>query len=445
MSLFRKTQATTRRFLISLAGVFIFLSVDVPIAFGSDDKGPRFYSGLDVGYGSVDEDWFFSAMLEQGFSFGGLDVALWGPLRFRVIDNDPQDDGALREQDWDEPSDFARIARSVTYFHEWDDAVLDIRFGELNGIGVGHGSVMDCYFNSTDMDHYQGGLTLDVDYAGSGLELVTENVVKPEILLGRVYIAPLAWFIEGDWPTRLVFGYTLGADISAPRRTTADNPTTLPVTGGDVSLTLLDNDVVELTPYLDMMAMDGDLGLHAGLATSWALSQKRNVFLHLRGEYRRLGGDSHPAIFNPFYEYNRRHYGMDHVTDLENTLADSLANDELKTSDGFMAHAVFDWDEKVRVGARYDSEGRARPHWVMFRLDVSPVERFSLAGFYSGQDRRRGAGVFSVDSLIGASVHYQIIGPLRAFSEFTRRWRRVDATMDWANESAFGVGLLFSY
>jgi hypothetical protein len=81
----------------------------------------------------------------------------------------------------------------------------------------------------------------------------------------------------------------------------------------------------------------------------------------------------------------------------------------------------------------------------MLRLDVSPVERFSLAGFYSGQDRRRGTGVFSVDSLIGASVHYQIIGPLRAFSEFTRRWRRVGATMDWANESAFGVGLLFSY
>ena len=268
MTLLRKKQATTRRFLIPFVGVIIFLIVDIPVAFGSDDTDPHFYSGLDVGYGSVDEDWFFLAMLEQGFSFGGLDVALRGPLRFRVIDKDPQDDGALREQDWDEPSDFARIAHSVTYFHEWDDAVLDIRFGELNGVGVGHGSVMDCYFNSTDIDHYQGGLTLDVDYGGSGLELVTENVIKPEILLGRVYIAPLAWFIDGDWPTRLVFGYTLGADIRAPRRTTADNPTTLPVTGGDVSLTLLDNDVVELTPYLDMMVMDGDLALHAGLATS---------------------------------------------------------------------------------------------------------------------------------------------------------------------------------
>ena len=110
-----------------------------------------------------------------------------------------------------------------------------------------------------------------------------------------------------------------------------------------------------------------------------------------------------------------------------------------------MFDLALDDGEKVRVGARYDREGRERPHWIMFRLDLSPWESVSLAAIYAGQDLNGEAGLFSWDSLIAAAVHARIWGPLRAFAEFTRRFRRVGEEMDLANETGAGVGVVFIY
>lgn len=429
-----------------LAGALVLTSTGARAAEAQDD-GPVFRSSVDVGFGMVDEDGFFLLLLEQGFTGWGLDVTLSGPLRFRAVDRDPQDEGVLREQDWDEPSDFARIPRSIRFATEWNEGAFDLRFGELSGVGIGHGSVVDAYYNSTDMDHYQGGLVVVGEHAGNGLELMTENVVRPEILVGRAFIAPLGWFLEGDWPRRLELGYTLGADISIPYRVDPERSgtATVPVTGGDISLKIIDTDWGTAAPYVDVMAMDGDPGVHAGLATSWTFSQEKEIRLHARGEYRYVGSDYHPALFNPFYERNRRHYGPDPVTGASMTLADALSLQDDDPSHGLMLDLAFDAGGKVRVGARYDREGNDRPHWIMFRLDLSPWEPVSLAALYAGQDLDGGAGLFSWNSLIAAAVHARIWGPLRAFAEFTRRYRRVAADMELANETGAGVGLVFTY
>ncbi|MBW2278795.1 MAG: hypothetical protein JRF63_14985, partial [Deltaproteobacteria bacterium] len=424
----------------------VLISTGARAAEVQEDE-PAFRSSLDVGFGMVDEDGFFLLLLEQGFSGWGLDVVLSGPLRFRAVDRAPADDGVLREQDWDEPSDFARIPRSIRFATDWNNGAFDMRFGELNGVGLGHGSVVDAYYNSTDMDHYQGGLVISGEYAGNGLELLTENVVQPEVLVGRAFIAPLGWFLEGDWPRRLELGFTLAADISIPYRVDPDHTgtTAVPITGGDISLKIIDTTWGVAAPYVDVMAMDGDLGVHAGLATTWTLSEEKQVLLHARGEYRYLGSDYHPSLFNPFYERNRRHYGVDPVTGESMTLADALALHGEDNSHGMMFDLSFDAGKKVLLGARYDREGSERPHWIMFRLDLAPWEAVSLAMLYAGQDLGGGAGLFSWDSLIAAAVQVRIWGPLRAFAEFTRRFRRVGADMDLANETGAGVGVVFTY
>lgn len=429
-----------------LAGAVVLASTAARAAEAQDD-GPAFHTSVDVGFGMVDEDGFFLLLLEQGFSGWGLDVVLSGPLRFRAVDRDPQDDGIVREQDWDEPSDFARIPRSIHFITDWNQGAFELGFGELNGVGIGHGSVVDAYFNSTDMDHYQGGLLVTGEHAGNGLEFMMENVVQPEVLVGRAFVAPLGWFLEGQWPRRLELGFTLGADISVPYRVHPENPepTAVPITGGDISLRIIDAVWGTAAPYVDLMAMDGDPGVHAGLATSWTLSEAKQILLHVRGEYRYSGSDYHPAIFNPFYEHNRRHYGIDEVTGESMTLADSLALAGERASHGLMFDAALDGGGVVRVGGRYDREGRDRPHWVLFRLDLSPWEAVSLAAFYAGQDLDGGSGLFSWNSLIGAAVHARVWGPLRVFAEFTRRFRRVGPQMDLANETGAGVGAVFTY
>ena len=426
-----------------LIATLVFFAAEVLAAKRADKVS--FYSSADVGIGNVDEDLFFLLYLEQGFAYKGLDLQLSGPLRFRISDKPPRDSRGLRSQDWDEASDFARILQSATFNHSWSDGYIDLKFGELNGVGLGHGCVVDAYFNSTDMDHYQGGLVSDVNFMSNGIEFMLENVVEPEIFVGRAYIAPLAWFLDGDWPSRLEFGYTLGVDSTAPRRVISTDETQIWITGGDVSLRLVDTSIVTITPYADLLVMDGDLGFHGGLASTWFFSDSRDILFHLRGEYRALGSDYHPALLNPFYEYNRYFFGYDSVAARKTTLADHLSLEEPPVAHGFMVDATLDWRERVRLGARYDYQGDHRPHWIMLRLDVAPVDRFSFGAFYAGQDIEGGLELFSSNALIGASASVEIAGPLRSFIEFSRRWRRVQNNMNFKNENGIGAGLLFVY
>jgi hypothetical protein len=409
--------------------------------------GFELHSSADVGMGSLDEDGFVLVLLEQGLSYGGFHLVLSGPLRFRVIDAAPEDDGALREQDWDEPSDFARIARRVAFEKELDDGIVDVYLGELNDVGIGHGAAVDHYFNSVDMDHYQGGARLDVGYAGNGIEFIMDDVVAPELLVGRARIAPFAWFLDGDWPRRLELGFALGSDIAAPRRVMAATDTAIVFGGGDVSLRVLDFEAFSLTPYVDIMGMDGDAGVHAGLAAAITFSKKNEIVLSARGEYRRLGSDYHPALLNPFYEHSRRFYSRDPAEGGVNTFADHLANPETADpeSNGWMADALFSVGKAFSIEARFDSEGVDRPHWLLVELALAPNDRFDLRTMYAGRDPDGAASVFSADALVGLGTRVHIWKPFSAFAEFSRRFRRVGDEMPYANESAFGVGIFFEY
>jgi len=419
--------------------------VAVP-AFAEDD-GPKFHTGADAGFGWAGEDGFALLLLEQGFSYAGFALVLSGPLRFRIIDNAPEEDGVLRDQDWDEPSDFARIARRVAFEKQWEGGEVDAHLGELNGVGMGHGSLVDHYFNSVDMDHYQGGLSLDAGYAGNGIEFLMDDVVAPEVLAGRARIAPLAWFIDGDWPRRLELGCTLGADIAAPRRVMATSDTIIAVTGGDVSVRVLDLEVASLTPYVDVMGMDGDVGVHAGLAASFTFSRKNEVKLHARGEYPRLESDYHPALLNPFYDRNRLFYSHDPVEDLTNTLADHLANPNTAdaASNGWMADVAFSFRRAFEIGARFDSEGDDRPHWLLVQLVLAPHERFDLRALYAGRDPDGAGELLSSEALVSLGTRILIWGPFNVFAEYTRRFRRANGEMPYANESGVGIGIYFAY
>ncbi len=382
---------------------------------------------------------------EQGFKWEGLEITLSGPFRLRVIDRDPQDDGVLREQDWDEASDFMRIARRVSFVREWNEWAIDFYLGEQNNLKIGHGALVDAYFNSTQTDTYKGGVFLKGSWAGNGLEFMMDNVIVPEILVGRVFIAPLSWFLKSKWADRLEIGYTLGADISAPYLTQGTGTTSIPVTGGDISFRAMDKTWLVLVPYLELMAMDGDLGVHVGLSGSVAASESKGVYLHLRGEYRYLGSDYHPAVFNPFYDYNRWYYDLGDPGQIP-TFADHLASpNDLPARHGGMVEVALEWTDGLRFGARYDSEGKNRKHWVMFRFDLFPWKGYGLSAFYAGQDLLGGTDLFSYDSLIGLSARGRIWGPLNLFAEFTRRWRSIKDTTNMANELGGGVGVSISY
>ena len=66
-----------------------------------------------LGYGLIDNDHFLSINVGTALSWGKLGIGVQVPLRFRVVDNDPENEGVLRKEEWDEVSDWTRVLRYV--------------------------------------------------------------------------------------------------------------------------------------------------------------------------------------------------------------------------------------------------------------------------------------------------------------------------------------------
>src|SRR5690606_24695767 len=88
------------------------------------------------------------------------------PLRIRLIDDAPETDDVIRTEDWDEVSDWARLAGYVQYGRFGEPYV--VRYGELDGVTIGHGSLVNRYYNTIDIDHYQGGVFASLDFGFGG-------------------------------------------------------------------------------------------------------------------------------------------------------------------------------------------------------------------------------------------------------------------------------------
>lgn len=414
----------------------------------SSKNKATFYTSADTGIAVVDEDLFIPLLMEQGFAYKAVDLAISGPFRFRVHDNSPQDTGTLRAQDWDTASDWARILRKFHFSKHLTRGELDAFLGELNGVHMGHQNLVSHYFNSVDMDHYQGGLDFNIDIDGNGFELLINDVIRPTIFAGRVHLAPMGWFSDHPLANRLQVGFHLFVDSGVPSRTMNTQDTHLVAAGGDVGFSVVQNEKVELTPYIVVAGMDGDAGFHAGATLRAAFSPKKQVGLRLQSEYRYAGEDYYPALVNPFYDHNRRFFTTDPATDTTNTFTDHLANTSMNTSSahGFMVDVELQLTKGFRLGTRYDFQAQNRPHWLFFRLEITASEKSSFRALYGGQDTSGGKNIFSFDSLMGLAYQHQIVGPLRTFTEFTRKYRRLnDDTTSIENEYIFGLGLLFAY
>jgi hypothetical protein len=406
----------------------------------------RFQSSAEFGVAAIDEDIFVSLRAEQRVSIRGFSLVLSGPIRLRIADRSPEDSGVLRHQDWDEPSDFARIIPKAAFKHSFEDGFVDIWAGALNGVTVGMGTCAAQYFNSADMDRYQGGIFWRSDFRDNGLEVVLNNFVAPEVLIGRIYAAPISWFVKEDWARTLEIGFLFGLDFKAPLRAYEHDTGIVSVFGGELAWRAVDNDLFTVKPDVSVMAMAGDVGVHLGLLTRWVFLPSKGMGVSLHGEYRYSGSDYHPAVFNPFYDFNRFHYPVsDSPSSM--TLKDHLSyGRDKEASHGFMADFTFDWRDKLLIGARYDSEGGGRSHWVMFHVEVTPLSGYHLRGFFAGQDLNGGRkGLFGANSIFGLEARGRIWGPLDLYCYFSRMWRDIENSNKTADEFGGGFGASVSY
>ena len=435
------------RILSLLIGIVLFSASGKAALCAIPLSSSQFTASLDTGAAIVDEDLFIPAIIELGFAANSFELTLQGPFRFRVLDNTPKDAGTLRKQDWDERSDWARIVRDLQFRKDFADGALRFHAGELNGVYQGYGEIVGHYFNSTDMDHYHGGLEAAVEIRSNGLELLINDVLAPSIFVGRIYLAPIAWFSKRQIARRFHIGAWLFVDKGVPSRTLGRRDTGLVAAGMNTGLTLVQSKRGSLETYMSVGAMDGDAGFHAGFNSNVILSapKKRGLFFH--AEFRYAGEDYYPALVNPFYDHNRRFFTRDSVTGELNTFTDHLANTAMNVQKaaGFMADLELRFNHVFHLGARYDYMSKKRPHWLLFRVELVPSKDIAITVFYAAQDIEGGPRIFSLDALMGVAYHHRLVGPLRIYSEFCRRFRRItNDEVSFANETELGLGVMFS-
>ena len=164
-----------------------------------------------------------------------LSLSFGIPVRLQLVDTRPTqtdpDTGEktggwsnvlqLRKQDWDEPSDFAQIIRGIQYGSKEDRVYLDVNAFKASSIG--HGALVKRYNPNLNLNSRQVSAEFDgfMDYGG--VELYVNNVARPNLLAGLVFLKPLSLINRDNYAMRsFSIGASVAADLDAPLRNKLD-------------------------------------------------------------------------------------------------------------------------------------------------------------------------------------------------------------------------------
>lgn len=436
-----------------------------------------------VGIGQVDEDAFVTLSLGVSAQLEVPRVACYGllpppaderpedvdcttrlrggvlvPLRLRVWDRDPESPGTLRREDWDEGSDWLRVLRFVEYGRP-REAVYG-RVGQLEGALIGHGTIVNGYFNTIDVDHAQFGLQAALNDRAGGLELMLDSFVDPEVMAARLYARPGTFFAPNTLASRWAVGTTLALDIDAPlrfQRVDVSVDPSLPfevtpernlipektdvtgVFGIDNELVLVQEELIDFTPFLDLnVHLDGSAGVHLGAFTG--LRPLEELHLDTRVELRWLGERYIPDYFGPLYEIDRNTYfGYGGTGAPKRVVLEELTGGQRLGAYGEVTAELYRF---IRVfGAYEDYQGPRNANLQLgLRLtDLGPVRlgaTFRRYGFNGLSD-----ALELKNALLLGEAQVRVLPWLYLSGQYNRLYRlQPDGAYDTVNDWSLGAG-----
>lgn len=308
--------------------------------------------GVEIGTVTIGGETYAKAIVQPKFALGKLKVALYLPLIYKT------DMFGFDDPDnfyWPEDNDEWSFGTDQT---DWQDIILDVlddlflkiryiewgkqrdpfffKFGNLNNITVGHGTIMRNYANDTDFPAVRRiGLNLGIDSTKLGFEAMVNDAAGPEIFGARFYFRPAAPKFA------LALGVTAITDIN-PENIGADETSVygkpIFLNGGlDLDLPIIRSDPFSLIMFGDFAAMfpyfreeAADYGIVQGFAPdaifydnqlkNWGLAAgfMGNILpVDYRLEYRLFDGTFRPAFYDNMYDRNRTDYVIDLVDYLQ--------------------------------------------------------------------------------------------------------------------------------
>lgn len=440
--------------------------------------------GGALGFGGIGEDYFVTLNLRLSF-----DREMWGfgvqaPVRFRVIDKDPKQDNdfaLIRKEDWDEPAEIMRLIRYVYVGQRDKKGPFYVRVGELDNLSLGHGTLVHRYYNNVDTNTWHTGLNVAANAFGFGADLFTNDVVRPSLAGGRLSVRPFE-VAEGpeSFMRRLVFGFSLMADINAPlslKHVDADNDPNTPETvqvnskgevqvdskktmtamGVDVGFEVLDTEFIKITPYLDLNRINNvKYGLGAHLGVLWQMNVPvvvTNFVADLRTEYRWVSGDYLGPYFNASYDVERYQFLLpsknnDAVAAPKLQVLRSLSKKQV-AKHGYFFELLAGLPEWVYIGGEYiDYASKESDGYLRLSLEIPALEVVQLSAVYMRVNVDGPTDLFAFDEK--SAFIAQATVPLYSALTLQARWWRVwkasanegfEAVDDWS--VGFGFSAAF--
>lgn len=456
-----------------------------------DDAPGQGVVSAEVGFGQVDEDFFVITQATVGLElrapgllcdgwFPDLEDAASAPardcetplraalgvtLRWRVIDRGAEDPEPIRTEDWDEASEYVRVLRFVEYGSR--QAPLYGRLGELSTIVLGNGSIMNGYFNTIDVDHYEVGIHTVATSRYGNLALVLDNITAPEVIGGRLGVQPLKLIDPSMWIAGLELGATWVMDIRAPvtfRRVDAGEDLSQPfivtdtrnrvarervvsgVLGGDVGLRLVNTEELRFDAYTDVnMHMDTEgVGVHGGVKMEVRATKDLAFFPKL--EVRWMGSRYYPDYFGALYEVERDAFfgfGESGAT----KLAALRRRDEGLVIGGYGEVTGVLWEQAELTLSLADHEGPKNTQTTArfkawFDVGEGPDAPMWVGAYY------KRIGYDGLDDLLEPSnalvvteVRYPFLRYMHAMAQYNRLWRlQEEGSYGVVNDWQVGIG-----
>lgn len=449
---------------IALAGPILgllLIFISIPSAYGQrlllPESRPNDSLGqLDIGlgFGQIDDDYFVRLRAGMVFNFDPVQFGIQVPLNFRVIDESPKTNDVVRTEDWDEFSDYLKLLRFVQWGRYSDPTYA--RIGELTGISMGHGTVVDRYYNVITVDNYKMGLHTRLDFGYGGLEFMADHVAPPNLVGLRGFIRPGA--IAGttsDILAKPTVGVFVVGDFDAPTllSTRADGSLRTDTTklraaetgaatfyGLDFDWEVFANEHVALKPYFDLVGFnDEGAGTHLGLMSNFYLPS--DVRLDTRIEWRFATENYQPAYFNPMYEVERFSFlGAPKLAAVRNGAPGGERH-------GFYGSIDLDIGGYINAGVTYEDYQGSNNSNFLARVSLPYIAFVKFAAFYTKRNFSEAADLGNLDNaLLVALARFKIWGPLYASAEYARQWRlQEDGAYETTNNWNLGAGAEFTF
>jgi len=217
------------------------------------------------------------------------------------------------------------ILKDEWYVKEYPSKIDYIRWGQKHvdpfyfligrfrrPVTIGHGLIVNNYSNMAQYPNIRKiGLEFDLDRGKWGMEGMTGDVTRAEVVAARLYFRPL---LMAGIPIPLLKNLKLGVMSGVDRNPDSSSVTkkdNVGAIGADAELPLLTHKLLSATIFADFAKMKfGDsyngtiISTEGNTGLSYGLSGKI-LFLNYRGEYRKIDNNFIPGYFDGGYDIDR--------------------------------------------------------------------------------------------------------------------------------------------